>query len=98
MARATVRPLPSMAATVPTGHGTRRRARTTDRAASVLVPAFNEEQNLAALLRRVSAASGVEGWLVDDIILVASGCSDATVARARSIRADGLAVRIIEQE
>ena len=98
MARATTRALPSMAATVPASNGRRRRARTTERAASVLVPAFNEEQNIAALLRRVSAASGADGWLVDDIILVASGCSDGTVARARAVRADGLAVRIIEQE
>ena len=98
MARATTRALPSMAATYPAVNGRRRRARTTERAASVLVPAFNEEQNIAALLRRISAASGVDGWLVDDIILVASGCSDGTVARARSVRADGLAVRIIEQE
>ena len=98
MARATTRALPSMAATYPAVNGRRRRARTAERAASVLVPAFNEEQNIAALLRRISAASGVDGWLVDDIILVASGCSDGTVARAREARADGFAVRIIEQE
>src|SRR4029077_18458075 len=96
MARAPSRPTPITVS--PSAGGRRRRTRTTERAASVLVPAYNEEQNIAALLRRISAASGVDGWLVDDIILVASGCSDATVERAREVRRDGLAVRIIEQE
>ncbi len=98
MARAPSRPTP-IAVTVRSANGRRRGARTVERAASVLVPAYNEEQNIAALLRRISAASGVDGWLVDDIILVASGCSDATVERAREVRnSEGLAVRIIEQE
>ena len=63
--------------------------------ASAIVPAHNEGQNITALLRRLvddGAGSGV-----DDIVVVASGCSDATVALSRAFSQTHPAVRVLEQ-
>ena len=66
--------------------------------ASVLVPAYNEEQNIAPLLARIISESGVAGWALDDIIVIASGCTDGTVPRAQALAARHAAVRVVEQE
>ncbi len=63
------------------------------RAVSVIVPAYNEEQNIAPLLRRIAETSSGE-WLVDDIIVIASGCTDLTVERALGVQAEGKPVRV----
>jgi cellulose synthase/poly-beta-1,6-N-acetylglucosamine synthase-like glycosyltransferase len=63
--------------------------------ASAIVPAHNEEQNIAALLARLLDEQATTG--VDDIVVVASGCTDATVARAREFAALHDSVRVIEQ-
>jgi len=68
------------------------------RAACVLVPAYNEAQNIAPLLRRIAADSACGSWAIDDIVVIASGCTDETVARAEGVRAEGLPVRVIVQE
>jgi glycosyltransferase involved in cell wall biosynthesis len=65
--------------------------------ASALVPAYNEEQNIGALLSRIAADSGRDGWVIDDIIVIASGCTDGTVERAQAAADDGLPVRVIQQ-
>lgn len=66
--------------------------------ASVLVPAYNEEQNIGPLLGRLAAESA-DGWKLDEIIVIASGCSDGTVAKARATRLrDGLLRVIVEPE
>ena len=65
--------------------------------ASVIVPAYNEEQNIGSLLRRVAAESAA-GWTLDDVIVIASGCTDGTVVQARAVAEGGTTVRVIEQE
>ena len=75
-----------------------RPAPVAERAATVLVPAYNEEQNIRALLHRLASETGVNGWVIDDIIVIASGCTDNTVARAEAARSEGLPITIIEQE
>jgi cellulose synthase/poly-beta-1,6-N-acetylglucosamine synthase-like glycosyltransferase len=67
--------------------------------ASAIVPAHNEEQNIVGLLRRLHEESAETG--LDDIIVVASGCTDGTVAAARAFadahRPAHANVRVIEQ-
>jgi cellulose synthase/poly-beta-1,6-N-acetylglucosamine synthase-like glycosyltransferase len=71
--------------------------------ASILVPAYNEEQNIGPLLRRIVADARSDAWSIDDIIVIASGCTDRTVERAREVAAEGApvrertSVRVIEQ-
>ena len=66
--------------------------------ASVLVPAHNEEQNIGHLLRRLVGESDPSCWELDDIIVIASGCTDGTVSQAQTARQAGHPVRVIEQE
>ncbi|MGA2284866.1 MAG: glycosyltransferase [Dehalococcoidia bacterium] len=66
--------------------------------ASALVPAHNEEQNIGQLLRRIVEESDPSSWELDDIIVIASGCTDGTVSQAQAVRQAGHPVRIIEQE
>jgi cellulose synthase/poly-beta-1,6-N-acetylglucosamine synthase-like glycosyltransferase len=67
------------------------------RKASVLVPAHNEEQNIGHLLRRL-VESDPSSWELDDIIVIASGCTDGTVSQAQTVRQEGHPIRVIEQE
>lgn len=64
--------------------------------ASVIIPAYNEEQNIRPLLERVHAENR-EGCLLDDVIVVASGCTDRTVERAREMESGWPQLRVIEQ-
>jgi cellulose synthase/poly-beta-1,6-N-acetylglucosamine synthase-like glycosyltransferase len=66
--------------------------------ASVLVPAHNEEQNIGHLLRRLVGESDPSSWELDDIIVIASGCTDGTVSQAQAVRQAGHPIRVIEQE
>lgn len=68
------------------------------RNASALVPAYNEEQNVGPLLRRIAADARTGDWTIDEIIVIASGCTDATVARAQDVAREGAPVRVIEQQ
>lgn len=63
--------------------------------ASVIIPAHNEEQNIVGLLRRLAAESDEGG--IDDIVVVASGCTDNTVAVALAFAASHPGVRVLEQ-
>jgi cellulose synthase/poly-beta-1,6-N-acetylglucosamine synthase-like glycosyltransferase len=65
--------------------------------ASVLVPAYNEEQNIVQLLERIAAESARGAWTLDDVIVVASGCTDETLPRARSVAARHPMIRVVEQ-
>ncbi len=67
-------------------------------AASIIIPAYNEEQNIGELVRRVVAESDPAGWELDDIIVVASGCTDGTAARAREACRDRKRLRVIVEE
>jgi cellulose synthase/poly-beta-1,6-N-acetylglucosamine synthase-like glycosyltransferase len=62
---------------------------------SALITAHNEEQNIATLIRRVAAERLPAP--IDDVIVVASGCTDATVQRANECAAGLPVVRVIEQ-
>jgi cellulose synthase/poly-beta-1,6-N-acetylglucosamine synthase-like glycosyltransferase len=66
--------------------------------ASVLVPAHNEEQNIGHLLRRIVGESDPSSWQIDDVIVIASGCTDGTVSQAQAVRQAGHPIRVIEQE
>lgn len=69
--------------------------------ASVIIPAYNEEQNIAALLRRLVSEAGVDGVgdvVVDDIVVIASGCTDGTVACAEAMQRTSPHIRILVQE
>jgi cellulose synthase/poly-beta-1,6-N-acetylglucosamine synthase-like glycosyltransferase len=66
--------------------------------ASALVPVHNEEQNIRHLLQRIVGESDPSSWLLDDVIVIASGCTDATVPRARAVGRAGYPIRVIEQE
>ncbi len=68
------------------------------RSATVVVPAHNEEHNIGPLLGRILAESAIFGWLLDDVIVVASGCTDATVERALAFAGERAPVRILVQE
>ena len=59
------------------------------------MPAHNEEQNVTALLHRLVDESAESG--VDDVVVVASGCTDGTVALARAFTETHPAVRVLEQ-
>lgn len=63
--------------------------------ASIIVPAYNEERNIVSLLRRLSADAPDAG--IGEIVVVASGCTDATVGLARSFAASHAIVRLVEQ-
>jgi cellulose synthase/poly-beta-1,6-N-acetylglucosamine synthase-like glycosyltransferase len=63
--------------------------------ASAIVPVHNEEQNITALLRRLVDERAESG--VDDVVVVASGCTDATVALARTFAEAHPSVRVVEQ-
>ena len=65
---------------------------------SVLVPAHNEEQNIGHLLRRLVGESDPSSWELDDIIVIASGCTDGTVSQAQTVREAGHPICVIEQE
>src|SRR4029079_10014127 len=54
-----------------------------------------EEQNIVALLRRLVEERPQTG--VDDVVVVASGCTDVTLALSRAFAADHHGVRVIEQ-
>ena len=64
--------------------------------ASVIVPAYNEEQNIGSLLRRLVADRAADST-IDDIVLVASGCTDRTVAEAEVVAQAARDIRIVEQ-
>ncbi len=63
--------------------------------ASVLIPAYNEEQNIGPLLDRIAAESDAGPWTLDDVIVVASGCTDATARKARAASHASCHVRVI---
>lgn len=60
---------------------------------SVVIPAYNEERNVAAIYQAVR--SSLPGREVVEIIFVDDGSSDATAERVRSLRAQDPAVRLI---
>ena len=64
---------------------------------SVIVPAFNEQQNIAPLLRRI-AGERYGGSAFDDIVVVASGCTDRTVEEATAVQQVTPAIRLLVQE
>ncbi len=70
--------------------------------ASVIIPAYNEEQNIAALLRRLTSEGAANGGagdvVVDDILVIASGCTDGTVASAVAVQRTSPHIRILVQE
>lgn len=68
------------------------------RNATVIVPAHNEEHNIGPLTQRVLAESTAHGWTLDDVIVVASGCTDATVERASVFQEQRYPVRVLVQE
>jgi cellulose synthase/poly-beta-1,6-N-acetylglucosamine synthase-like glycosyltransferase len=58
--------------------------------------AYNEEANVASALRSVLAQRGAHVRL-HSVTVVASGCTDATVPRAREAAGDDPRVRVLEQ-
>jgi cellulose synthase/poly-beta-1,6-N-acetylglucosamine synthase-like glycosyltransferase len=62
---------------------------------SAIITAHNEEQNIAAVIRRVAGERMPEP--IDDVIVVASGCTDGTVDRANACAAELPAVRVFVQ-
>ena len=64
--------------------------------ASIIVPAYNEERNIVSLLRRLSAEAADAD--VGEIVVVASGCTDATVSLARGFAESHPIVQLIEQQ
>lgn len=63
--------------------------------ASIIIPAHNEQQNIVALLRRLVDDS--QGAGVDEVVVVASGCTDDTVALTRRFAEAHPIVRVVEQ-
>jgi glycosyltransferase involved in cell wall biosynthesis len=63
--------------------------------ASVIIPAHNEQQNIVPLLRRIAGEAA--GCGIDDVVVVASGCTDGTVPLAREFAAGHPMVRVFEQ-
>jgi cellulose synthase/poly-beta-1,6-N-acetylglucosamine synthase-like glycosyltransferase len=63
-------------------------------AVSVLIPVFNEEQNIAKLLDRVGRSDGRHER---DIVVIASGCTDRTAQLAHLFAAEEPRVRVLEQ-
>lgn len=60
------------------------------------VMAYNEEANIAAALRSLLAQEGPH--LADlSVVVVASGCTDATVPRARAVAEDDPRVRVVDE-
>jgi biofilm PGA synthesis N-glycosyltransferase PgaC len=68
------------------------------RNASVLVPVCNEQQNIGRLLLRIVEESESSSWLLDEVIVIASGCTDATVPQARAVSEMGYPIHVIEQK
>lgn len=60
---------------------------------SIVVPAYNEEQNIVALYRAVRSALGETELF--EVIFVDDGSSDGTAAKVRQLRVDGFPVRLI---
>lgn len=56
-----------------------------DRTVSVVLPALNEEATVAAV---VASIRPLLGTLVDELVVLDSGSTDATAARARAAGAD----------
>jgi glycosyltransferase involved in cell wall biosynthesis len=65
-------------------------------ACAVGLMAYNEEANVAAALRSVLAQAGPHVRL-HSVTVVASGCTDATVPRARQAAGSDPRVRVLEQ-
>jgi biofilm PGA synthesis N-glycosyltransferase PgaC len=65
-------------------------------ACAVGLMAYNEEKNVAAALRSILAQEGPDVRL-HSVTVVASGCTDATVPRAREAAAGDPRVRVLEQ-
>lgn len=68
---------------------------TTDLDVSVVIPFFNEEENIRPLYDRLIPVLRSLGKSFE-IIFVDDGSSDATVARAREIAAEDKAVKVVE--
>ena len=64
---------------------------------SVVVPAYNEERNIRALLRSILGQVLRCGEFVE-IVVVASGCTDRTIERVEEIAASDPRVRLIVQD
>lgn len=64
---------------------------------SVVVPAYNEERNIRRLLESLLAQRLASGALVE-VVVVASGCTDATCAEVEAVRARDGRVRLIVQD
>lgn len=63
---------------------------------SVIVPAYNEAQNIVTLLNRILEDCDA-GCPIDDITVVASGCTDETAILARDVASAESVVRVLEQ-
>ena len=63
---------------------------------AVGVMAHNEESNVIPALRSILAQAGAHVESMG-VVVVASGCTDATVARARSVASDDARVKVLEQ-
>ncbi len=67
------------------------------RSASVLIPAYNEAQNIVPLLRRIAGDDGTTDWRLDDIIVIASGCTDETIPRVEQLQGEIAGLRLLRQ-
>jgi dolichol-phosphate mannosyltransferase len=61
---------------------------------SIIVPAFNERENVAALVQRLHAALGVGGW---EVIFVDDDSPDGTADLVREIARDDRCVRCVQR-
>jgi len=61
---------------------------------SIVVPTFNEAANVTALLERLQAVLGEDGW---EVVFVDDDSPDATAARVRSIACEDRRVRCVQR-
>lgn len=76
--------------------GTNTRVSSTISTVTVGIPAHNEEANISNVLASILKQRG-ENFLVDRIIVVCDGCTDKTVARARTLAARHHNIVVIEE-
>ncbi len=64
---------------------------------SIVVPAYNEADNIEAVLNSLLSQSTRLAHIVE-IVVVASGCTDATVELARAVAVRSVSVRVVVEE
>ena len=65
------------------------------RSLSIVIPAYNEEQRLAATLERISSYLAGAGWKFSELVVVDDGSRDGTAALVENFGARAPSVRLL---